>query len=128
MISPKIPFMSLQRIFEKRKVCHIFMNETRVIDCDISCGLNGESLRMSSTSQCLLSFLSFFAIFVVSQSSICSKQVITFFNTWRTSVFHPTRRENLPASLNWTLILYGPRRKMIKVLRSKLDIWLHVHI
>lgn len=34
-----------------RKVCHIFMNETRVIDCDTSYGLNGKSLRMSSTSR-----------------------------------------------------------------------------
>lgn len=39
----------------KRCGSHIFMNETRVINCDTSCGLNGNSLRMSSVSQHLFS-------------------------------------------------------------------------
>jgi hypothetical protein len=45
------------RGWPKCKRCggHIFMNETRVINCDTSCGLNGKSLRMSSMSQRLFS-------------------------------------------------------------------------
>lgn len=92
------------------------MNEPRVMDCDISClSLNGESLRMSSVSQSLLSF-PLCHVAIVDPSS---KQVIIFFNrrARKASTFHlpdATKEHSiLPASLNRTLILYRARRKVI---------------
>lgn len=124
--------MSLEG-WSKRRRCagHIFMNEPRVMDCDISCGLWMARVWEWAACRRAFSFPLWCHVAIVDPSS---KQVITFFKrrARKASTFHlpdATKEHSiLPASLNRTLILYRARRKVIIELLRRSQIYGSVYV